>query len=420
MNDTVGGQAAIAVMTGIAFILPLFFVFKTISWADKSLHWTTNKVKGTLQNAGNKATNLGKKAAMGSKYGQAAQQFMGQRKQIASMKGREALRGALNSNPNLAKLMGGVGGGQYASRFLNAENRKHEAEQIGELSKVMSKPTADAIARGESLTVAARDKHFEDGTSLNDTDLAGIQRMQDQGYLGPDGRVARGHPHSSIVASAALEKIYEQDDVTTQKVAQLGSLLTGAGADANSEFTKLNSALAAKNKSKDVAYAQFNNGQMTQWVGKNADGVVKSGLDNINKDALKPSNHGVNTDGSSTGRNEILAALQREIYADGSRDLLKVVERTRQTMSQSNQDVLEGLSKSMGFATVEEFKQLRNALNSGGGTEALPPEFRVAMGGAPTPHPTPPTPPTQPPQLIVPHAPSGNGPSNRPRPSNFS
>ncbi|HKX73372.1 MAG TPA: hypothetical protein VJM32_05130 [Candidatus Saccharimonadales bacterium] len=431
MNDSYAGEVVILVMSFFAMVVPFGFFIWTGTWAAKGLGQLGKAMQNGMQNAARRTGQLGKKAAMNSKYGQAAQQFMGQRKAISQLKGKEALRSTLNRNPGLAKLMGGVGGQQYASRFLNQENRRHEAEQIQELSKNMSLPMANAIAKKQNLSQATAgrnwlDEHGRDtGKQVTAEDRAGIRQLQEQGYLDSGGRIAAGRPHSAIAASAALQEIYNSDDVTAEKVAGLGSLLKGmpgeSGVEANSNFTKLNRDLAVKGKNKNVAFASFNNGEINQFHGKKPEGIIASGLQGMNKDALKPSNHDLDANGVDSGENALLAELDRAVHGGtrardgGTRDLRAVVERTRQTMDQNHQEVLQGLADSMGFANVDEFKELRNALNSGGGVDALPVQFRAVMGGSA--QPVQPVVVPQQPTLVVPHTPPPTPP--RPRQSNF-
>lgn len=476
MDDSYAGQVVVLIMSLLVMAI-VFGAFGWVyMWSMKSLGALGKAVQAGAKRVGRTATNAGKKAAMNSKYGQAAQQFMGQRKSIAQLKGREALRDTLNKNPNLARLMGGVGGQQYASRFLNQENRKHEAEQIQELSKNMSLPMANAIAKGENLANARRSGFWANGTKLEPEDTEGIRQLQTQGYIGADGKVGAGQPHSAIAASAALQKLYNADDISAEKVAGLGSMLKGipgeAGVEANANFTKLNSDLAVRGKNKNVAFASFNNGDMTQFHGKKPGGILDSGLNGMNKDALKYSNHDLQDNQlNPNGGNALLYHLRKEaVDANGNQNLGAVIERTKQTMDQSHKEVVEGLSYSLGFGNVnpealskmksdfanrekaaasgtgpqitaterathiqqvsqqdaqlkqqvETFQQLRRSMTSGS-TTPPPPQFAAFMSGAPTPSPTPAPAPAAPPQpqLIVPHGPTGNGPTNRPRPSNF-
>lgn len=465
MDDSVASQVVI-VVTSMVVVAVSFGAFGAVYvWSFKPLAAAGKMVQNGFQRAGRAAARQGMKAAKNSKYGQAAQQFMGQRKQISQLKGREALRGAMNRNPGLARLMGGVGGQQYASRFLNKENRAHEAEQIQELSKNISLPMANAIANKENLLKAERTGRWANGSKVNDEAREGILQMQRQGYIGASGTIEAGHPHSAIAASAALQELYTSDDITAGKVQSLGSMLQGAGAEANANFTKLNRDLAVRGKNKNVAFASFDNGQMDQFAGKKPGGILDSGLQGMNKDALKWSNHDIKGPDNPQGGNALLNKLRAEsVDASGNQNLASVIERTRQTSDQSHKEVVEGLSYSLGFGgvnpealsglkqefakrkadaqkpggvaltqaevqayeqqigqqeaglqqQVETFQQLRRSLTSGS-TTPPPPQFAAFMsGGTPQPAPTP----QAPPQLIVPHTPPPR-PAPRPRPSNF-
>lgn len=457
-------KVVVLVISFIAFMGPVFFIFLAFKWAGAGMHGAYNMIKGSVDKARGTAGGLGKKAAMNSKYGQMGQQFMANRKAIAQLKGREGLRNVLNRNPSLARAMGGFGGKEHANRFLDEQNRKHRAEQVSELSKGMTLGMANAVARKQSLTQALQDGGWRDangelwkrkkdgsydldengnrqyaGGALSDEDRTSIHRMQTQGYIGSDGRVQAGTQHSGIAASAALQTIYDADDVTAEKVAGLGSLLTNTDAETNAEFTQLNRNLAVKGKNKNVAFAQFNNGTMEQFATKSPQGILDSGLQGMNKDALKPGNPDLagtmpapvmapDANGNvppppTWSSNALLNQLARDvgtIDADNNfdatganRNLAKVIERTKQTMDQSHQSVLQGLSDAMGFKNVEEFKALRNALSSGGAIE-IPIEYRAAAQGSTTPIPAPAPAPTPTPVPTPAPAPATPPPAPRP------
>lgn len=402
MNNTAEGKAAVEVAALLFQFIWVFFLL----WALKFGHDVLGKSYQSGMNLANKARRSGTNAAKNTRWGQAAQQFGSNRRAIAQLKGRETLRGIYQKNPGLSTaLMGGPGGGKFASRFLDAEHRKHRAEQAAELTKGMTLPIAHKIAERENLNQALRMGQWADGKKLTDEDKVGIKKLSDQGYISPSGRVEAGTHQSSIVANAALESIYNADDVTPEAVANIGSLLQGTSPEENAEFSELNRNLAVKNKSKNVAFAQFDDGKLAQFRNKSPEGILASGLQGMNKDALKPQNLDYEDDGVTRTRNRLLSALHDVTHDEsGNRDLRAVIERTEQTMDQSHQDVLQGLSDAMGFANVEEFKELRSALKSGGGVASLPAPYRQAMGGGGGGQPTPAPQPA--PQLVVPHGPN--------------
>ncbi|HSW80943.1 MAG TPA: hypothetical protein VLG40_00975 [Candidatus Saccharimonas sp.] len=431
-------KVVVLVVVFIATFGPVFFIFFAFKWAGAGMHGAYNAIKGTVNKARGTAGNLGKKAAMSSKYGQMGQQFMANRKAIQQLKGREGLREALNRNPTLARLMGGQGGAQHANRLIDEQNRKHRAEQSAELSKGMTRDMANAISKHQNLGEALRTRRWSDGKALGDEDINGIQRMQAQGYLGTDGRVRAGTHQSATVANAALEALYRDDDVNAKNVSGLGTLLQGTDAETNANFTKLNRDLAVKNKNKNVAFAQFNNGEMTQFVGKTPDAILaSSGLSGINKDALKMSNTDLPFSNDNVTipaemdpnhpwiNNAMLNALGRDVgtvsindeganVVDNSkRDLAKVLKYTRESLDYKNAEVIKGVSQALGFNDVKDFEVLRTAVASNGAIE-IPEPYRSAAQGlpaptaAPAPQPAPtPTPPpaptfTPPPTVNIP------------------
>lgn len=408
LQDSLAAEAVIAIITFVAYVVPLVAIFKVFSWADKSLQGVAKGFQGAFRKAGKLGYKYGKKGAMDTTQGQKVRQFLGHRQAISQLKGKEALRETLNASPKLRRLMGGAGGEAYAARFLDTENRKHEAQQIEELSKGMTLPMAKAMSKHQNLRQALEQGYFDDGkqSPLKDEDKTGIRKLIDQGYLDQNGVVPGGGQQSYIAASAALEQMYKADDINATGLAGLGQMLQGAGAEANAKFTELNRSAAVKNKSKNVAFASFSDGKMDQFANKPPEGLMASGLQGVNKDALKYSNVDLPSPEDKynikPGENMYLSRLRKEaVNDDGSRNYAKILERTRQTMEQNHEEVLEGLSYAMGFgdfdpskvrktdrteaqkaaiqAQVNKLNQLRNALQNGS-TATPPPEFAPVLG----------------------------------------
>jgi hypothetical protein len=166
IDDSAGSQIVIMIMSGGVFVIAIGGFIWSFGWASKSLGNVAKSLQKGIQSAARNTARAGTSAAKNSKYGQAYQQFLGNRKSISALKGREALRGTLEKNPNLMKLMGGVGGGKYAARFLDTEQRKHDSEQVANLKQGLTPAVAAAVAEKEDIGKALATRRWKNGRKV--------------------------------------------------------------------------------------------------------------------------------------------------------------------------------------------------------------------------------------------------------------
>lgn len=437
VKDSIPAQAVISILSFMAFIIPLVGIFWSVKWADKGLHGVMKAIQNGAQQAGNRATNLGKKAAMNSKYGQAAQQFMGQRKSIAQMRGREALRGTLEKNPSLMKIMGGVGGQKYAARFLDAEQRRQHAEDVKNLQEGLTGNVASyGVAERGDIGRAMRDGYWRNANGtrardVTDSDRAAVRKLQSEGYMDSNYNITKADPR---LANAALGSIMEAEIATPENVAQLATYLHGAGEQENALFSKNLQSLAGAHKYKNIQYDDVSDGQIRRYyiksggqqvkadgtmetpdeaAARGADKVLDSGLRGVQKDSLDP-----------TMDTSLLDAIQRRVQSLATDEekksyIIKIADQTRDTVEKG--PILNELASRLGTDS-DTLGKIQISLRSGGASP-MPPGF---PGGTPAPAPAPapapvpgpaPTPPAPvpAPTLVVPHTPPPRT-TTRPRP----
>lgn len=405
-----------------AFVFPFLFFISAFTQSSKMLGQLGKSVQNGMQRAANAAGRAGKKAAMNSKYGQAAQQFMGNRKSIKAMKGREALAGALEKNPNLMKLMGG---GKYAARYLDAEQRRHDTEQVSNLKQGLTSNVANALAsrkdadpsKREDISRALTTGKWSNGSRVEDTDRVAVRKLQQEGYMDQNYNVK----DDSRLARAALGSIMDAEIAKPDNIKQLASMV-GTDARENALFTEALQSQAQAHGYKNLQYASVSGGHWDPTeqyhikssgnAEEGAKKVVQSGLSGINKDALDP-----------TQDMSLLNAIKSEYdTADkagrGDAFIRKIAEQTRHIDKDS---VVEAIAAQMPSVSLSEFQDLRASIKSGG---AVPAPARFAGGGTPTPAPAP-APTTPPPPgyqqvpgspLVVPHG-SLNPPAPAPAPA---
>jgi hypothetical protein len=371
-----------AILSFMAFVLPLMLIPFAFKFAGSGLHKLYNGVQNGLQNARNRGTGLASKAARNSAPGQAVQKFMNNQKQIAGLKGNEMLRGVLNRNPLLVNAMGGVGGKKYAARYVDAEERKHDAEQVSNLRQgltgnvatygVTGGQTRDALARGYWLS--------PDGTQREVTasDRAAVSKLQQEGYMDQNYGI-RG---DSYLARASLNSIMDAEIATPANMQALASMV-GTDAKQNALFTEMLQSEAGKHGYKNLQYADVSNGRITQqYYVKDPNSpiagarkVVQSGLSGVNKDALDPS-----MDMS------LLVAVQAEhgraaSAGQGDAFIRKIAEQTKHIDKDS---IVQAVAAQLGFGTINpstgrvtitdangfaDFQKLRSSIKSGGAIE---------------------------------------------------
>lgn len=428
--------AATATIVGLLAYIAAFAAFiKTYAWAAKGLGAMGRAVQGGMARIANTAGRAGKKAAMNSKYGQAAQQFMGNRKSIAALKGREALRGTLEKNPNLMKLMGGAGGGKYAARYLDAEQRKHRAEDVSNLQQGLTGNVAGyGIATGGRGINKAMQEGFwrnADGSrarDVTDADRASLAKLKSEGYMDDNFNLKKTDPR---LANAALGSIMEAEIATPDNVGQLAGMLRGAGEKENALFTENLQRQAAAHKYKNIQYDDVSDGQVRRYyiksggqqvlpdgtletpeqaAARGANKVLESGLRGLNKDAL------------DAGMDKsLLNAIQRKMDSlttdeDRKAFTIKIADQTRDSVEKG--PIVAELAKRLG-TDANTFTQIQVSLRTGGAS-GMPVGYGPAAPSTPsTPAPTPATPPPPSYQqapgspLIVPHSPPR---ASRPRP----
>ena len=342
MNSDPASQVVIAIISLLALWLPLILVPFAFKFAKSGMDKLYGSLKNGVQSAQKKSTGLGKKAAMNTKYGQAAQQFMGNRKSISALKGREALRGALEKNPNLMKLMGGVGGEKYAARYLDAEQRKHRAEEVDNLQKGLTANVAGAIGSKHSINKALQDGHWLDengrpARQVTDGDRAAVTKLRQSGYLDANGD-ARSDP---MLATASLKSIMDAEIATPKNIGGLSEHLKGAGPQENALFTETLQGEAAKHGYKNLQYAEVSDGNLNQYYVKGPTSITKSSLAGVNKDALDAE---MDTSLLDAVKSDFTTA---NASGQGNAHIRKIAEQTKHI---DKEPVVEDIARQLGYA----------------------------------------------------------------------
>lgn len=295
-TDTVAGELVLEIISFLAFILPFLLVPFAFKFAGSGLHKLYNSAQNGVQSAARRSGRFASNRAKNSTYGIAAQQFMANRKGIKQLKGKEALRGGLNSldrNSTLGKL---IMGGKYGNRFLDAENRRHEAEQVANLKQGLTSNVADAIAsqglpdvgEREDLGAALRNgvwsKGIRKGKQVTAADQAAILKLRQEGYVDQNFN-AKPSPE---LAKAALGSIMDVEIASPENVQALAGMLRGHSAQENASFTEHLQAEAGKHGYKNLQYGSVTDGKLEQFYVKGPDAILASGLAGVNKDALDP------------------------------------------------------------------------------------------------------------------------------------
>jgi hypothetical protein len=375
-----------AILSFMAFVLPLMLIPFAFKFAGSGLHKLYNGVQNGLQNARNRGTGLASKAAKNSSYGQAAQQFMNNRKQIAGLKGREALRNTLNRNPSLAALMGGAGGKKYAARFVDAENRKYRAEEVQNLQQGITANIADAAGKGQNVASLIQRKRWADtidpmtgtvikpGRAVSPEDEAAFRKLQQQGYVNPDGTVASNNP---ILTTASMQSIMGAEIASEKNIKGLAGQLKGASVEDIAMFSEELRKQAATHNYKNFSTATVDSdGRLVQFYNKTGEAdpvvdrikgarsVIKSSLRGVNKDALDP-----------TMDTAFLEGIQ-SLYTDpsvegfGANDHTKrtfVVKVADETSHIDKPEVIDAIvSRFGGDIDTSTFQQLQRNIKSGG------------------------------------------------------
>jgi hypothetical protein len=427
MNDSVA-QDAVKVVIGFILVMgPILFVVPIILKRHKILGGAFNGVKNLASNAAKATGKLGKKAALNTKQGQAAQQFFANKKAVAGLKGKEYLRQKAEKNPMIASLMGGVGGGDISNRLFDQQNRAKRAEDIKNINGSLTGGVASAIGKRENVgsllqsieNPANRGKkfHWSDGREVVDEDIAAMQKLRQQGFIGGDGRVK----NDSMVATAAMQKIFETELAGKENIEGISSMLTGASAEENRDYSEELRRAAAAHKYKNFAGTTVSNGKVNQFFAKtgeselNPDGsarvatvtdpttgmtspkgydergnlidvkldgamkVVSSGLRGVNKDALDKNHDDVLLRAIEVTHNNLVDAQGQADQQARHAFVIKTADETRDIDKKA---VLDQVAKKLGVDGAV-FAEIQRSLKSGGATNM--PDFQVSIKTNPTP-----------------------------------
>ena len=407
MNDSLAQDAVFVVIGFLVVIGPIILVIPIVLKRHAILGKAFNGVKNAAAGVAKATGKAGKKAALNTKQGQAAQQFMANRKAVAGLKGKEFLRQKAEKNPMIASLMGGIGGGDISNRLFDQQNRAKRAEDIKNINGSLTGSVASAMGnRHENLGIMLQEiedprnagRKFNwrnaDGSiskrEVADEDIAAMRKLRQQGFIGVDGNVK----NDSLVATAAMQKIFETELAGEENIAGVSRMLAGASAEENRDYSEELRKAAAAHKYKNFAGATVNNGQVSQYYAKmgqneiNPDGsvnnvrlegakkVLDSGLRGINKDALDQAHD-----------SSLLEAIKDkyESYVDqngkvdtASAQLRRemVVKIADETSHIDKRAVLDQIASQMGVSG-DEFVSIQRSLKSGGAV-AMPPGYNLA------------------------------------------
>lgn len=441
MNDTHAGEAVRAVFTLLAFLLPLIAAPFAFKFAGAGMNKLYNGAMKGLQRATSNAAKAGKKGAMNTKYGQMFQQGMANRKAVTSIRAREGALDLYKKNPKLmSTLMGGLSGQEHVSRHFDKESRAKRAEDITNLQRGLTANMASAIGEGDNLTESMRRGVWgNSGRRVSAEDQAAYQKLQQQGYIGQNG-FARA---DSMLATASMHSIMDAEIASDDNIRGLSSMLKGASAEENADFSNELRNAAAKHNYKNFSTASVTDGVLSKYYNKTgkfednpvpgvpnapssiankaqriagAKKVLKSGIRGLNKDALDESMETDFLDAINETYSADIAAEAKAANKNVSNqqiDQLKrdfIVRMADQTSGIEKTEVIEGIVKQFnGDVSVDDFVAIQRSMKSGGAIQMPPNYTSAAAAPAPTPTPVVVTPAPAAPQPVVIQAPPQSG-----------